>query len=158
MISLDECQSHWSSFMMMSTSMLRELALGGLARVAHRGATGADRTGDGAGLLTRIPEAFFRRDAARRGLPLPPGAPFGVGAFFLPRESGGASSGEAKAKALIEKAFTDEGLAFLAWRDVPVRTDRLGDAAGATPPAVRPAVLGPPARGGAGERGGRRGF
>ena len=73
-----------------SSHRILRLALGGLARVAHRGATGADRTGDGAGLLTRIPEAFFRRDAARRGLPLPPGAPFGVGAFFLPRESGGA--------------------------------------------------------------------
>jgi len=136
-----------------SSHRILRLALGGLARVAHRGATGADRTGDGAGLLTRIPEAFFRRDAARRGLPLPPGAPFGVGAFFLPRESGdgsggesgGQSSGEAKAKALIEKAFTDEGLAFLAWRDVPVRTDRLGDAAEATRPAIRHAFLGMPA-------------
>jgi glutamate synthase (NADPH/NADH) large chain/glutamate synthase (ferredoxin) len=124
-----------------SSHRILRLALGGLARVAHRGATGADRTGDGAGLLTRIPEAFFRRDAARRGLPLPPEAPFGVGAFFLPR----ASDGEKKAAALIEKAFTDEGVALLAWRDVPVRTDRLGDAAEATRPAIRHAFVGMPA-------------
>ena len=123
------------------------LALGGLSRVAHRGATGSDRTGDGAGLLTCIPEAFFRRDAARRSLALPADAPFAVGAFFFPRENGSENregSGEGKAKNIVQKAFADEGLTLFAWREVPVRTDRLGDAAEATRPAVRHAFFGRP--------------
>src|SRR5882762_3896275 len=62
------------------------LALQALARVAHRGAAATDNSGDGAGLLTQIPHRLFYRDAYRLGLHLQPGLPFGVGAFFLPRE------------------------------------------------------------------------
>ena len=62
------------------------MALEAVARVAHRGAASTDNSGDGAGLLTQIPHRLFFRDAYRLGLHLQPGLPFGVGAFFLPRE------------------------------------------------------------------------
>ena len=62
------------------------MALEAVARVAHRGAASTDNSGDGAGLLTQIPHRLFYRDAYRLGLHLQPGLPFGVGAFFLPRE------------------------------------------------------------------------
>ena len=96
---------------------------GGLSRVAHRGATGSDRTGDGAGILTRIPEPIFRRDAARRGIPLAEGAPVGVGTFFFPRGA------EVRAAAIVEKTFADEGLPLAGWRDVPVNVEGLGKTA-----------------------------
>jgi glutamate synthase domain-containing protein 1 len=62
------------------------MALEAVARVAHRGAASTDNSGDGAGLLTQIPHRLFYRDAYRLGLHLQPGLPFGVGAFFFPRE------------------------------------------------------------------------
>src|SRR3982751_7029049 len=64
-----------------------EMALEALGRVAHRGAASTDNSGDGAGLLTQIPARLFHRDAYRLGLHLEPGMPFGVGAFFLPRQA-----------------------------------------------------------------------
>jgi hypothetical protein len=59
-----------------------ERGLEALLRLAHRGGMDADgRSGDGAGLLLPIPQAFFR---ARAGVELP--AAFGVGmAFCGPR-------------------------------------------------------------------------
>jgi len=57
--------------------------------VAHRGAIGADRTGDGAGILTCIPEKLFRREAARLSFALGEDAAFAIGTFFLPRRQDG---------------------------------------------------------------------
>ena len=58
-----------------------EQALTALRNLEHRGATGADPdTGDGAGILVQIPDAFLRAvvdfDAARRGAPTPSGIAF----------------------------------------------------------------------------------
>ncbi len=135
----DACGVGFVAHPRQSSHRVLRLALGGLSRVAHRGATGSDRTGDGAGILTRIPEPLLRRDAARRGAPLPDGAPVGVGAFFFPRGA------EEKAAAVVEKTLADEGLPFAGWRDVPVRLGRLGDWAEKTRPSVRHALLAPPA-------------
>ena len=45
-----------------------ERALEALKRLSHRGGVDADgRSGDGAGLLTTIPESFFRKNASPRG-------------------------------------------------------------------------------------------
>ena len=45
-----------------------QYALNALERLTHRGGVDADgASGDGAGLLTSIPEAFFRARAARAG-------------------------------------------------------------------------------------------
>jgi glutamate synthase (ferredoxin) len=130
-----------------SSHRILRLALGGLARVAHRGATGADRTGDGAGILTRIPEELFRREAARLSIPLPDGAPFAIGTFFLPR----VNDGQLWSMELVEKAFAGEGLPFLGWRSVPVRTERLGRAAEEGRPAIYHAFVGSPRDGDAAE-------
>src|SRR5262245_56384102 len=47
-----------------------------LLSLAHRGAVGSDgQSGDGAGILVQVPDAFFRREARRLGFALPaPGA------------------------------------------------------------------------------------
>src|ERR1051326_9188404 len=67
-----------------------ERALEALRRLAHRGGLDADGySGDGAGLLTAIPDAFARRTAREHGINLP--AEFALGMLFLPRGGEGAA-------------------------------------------------------------------
>jgi glutamate synthase (ferredoxin) len=117
------------------------MALEGVARVAHRGAASTDNSGDGAGLLTQIPARLFYRDAYRQGLHLQPGLPFGVGAFFLPREPEalGASA------RMVEEVLAGDGIPFLGWRDVPVNPGALGPTALASCPVIRQVLVGRPA-------------
>src|SRR5690606_7181349 len=59
-----------------------DLALTALRNLEHRGAIGSDAgTGDGAGILTQIPDAFFR---AVVDFPLPPSGEYAAGLAFLP--------------------------------------------------------------------------
>src|SRR5215472_542201 len=56
-------------------------ALRVLCNLEHRGAAGADPdTGDGAGILTQIPDAFFR---AASGIDLPEPGAYAAGLAFL---------------------------------------------------------------------------
>ena len=64
-----------------------EDALAILCNLEHRGAVGADpRAGDGAGILTQIPHAFFAKEAARLGFTLPAPGEYAVGNLFMPRD------------------------------------------------------------------------
>ncbi len=117
------------------------MALEAVARVAHRGAASTDNSGDGAGLLTQIPHRLFYRDAYRLGLHLQPGLPFGVGAFFLPREA--QALGEAVR--MIEQVLAEDGIPFLGWRDVPTNPAALGPTALASCPVIRQVLVGRPA-------------
>src|ERR1700751_2878643 len=64
-----------------ATHAVVEKALDALENLEHRGAEGADpNTGDGAGLLLQMPDAFFR--AAAAGVELPPSGRYGVGMCF----------------------------------------------------------------------------
>src|SRR5215207_6931556 len=57
-------------------------ALDALRHLEHRGAVGSDAgTGDGAGIVTQIPDAFLR---AVSGFDLPPVGRYAVGMSFLP--------------------------------------------------------------------------
>src|SRR5215212_5118455 len=59
-----------------------ERALKALANLEHRGAAGADAsTGDGAGVLVQLPDAFFRQELRAE---LPPPGRYGVAVCFLP--------------------------------------------------------------------------
>src|SRR5438445_11850466 len=59
-----------------------DFALTALERLTHRGGVDADgASGDGAGLLTSLPQAFFRARAQEQGIELP--EIFGVGFAFL---------------------------------------------------------------------------
>ena len=98
------------------------MALEAVSRVAHRGAASTDNSGDGAGLLTQIPARLFYRDAYRLGLHLQPGLPFGVGAFFLPRQPDALGA----SVRMIEAVLAGDGIPFLGWRDVPVNPAALG--------------------------------
>jgi glutamate synthase (NADPH) large chain len=63
-----------------------EKALDALENLEHRGAEGADpTTGDGAGILLQVPDAFLR--AAAAGVELPPPGRYGVGVCYLPTDA-----------------------------------------------------------------------
>src|SRR5215470_4847698 len=59
-------------------------ALQVLKNLQHRGACGCEvNTGDGAGILVQMPDAFLRKVAPA---PLPPAGEYGVGLIFLPKD------------------------------------------------------------------------
>ena len=88
-------------------------ALAVLRNLDHRGAKGSDPdTGDGAGILTQIPDALLREVC---GFDLPEPGCYAAGLVFLPRDPGE----RAAATAAIERIAALEGLAPLGWRDVP---------------------------------------
>ena len=110
-----------------------------LQRLLHRGATGGDdKTGDGAGILIQIPDDFYRRESLGLKITLPPAGRYGVGLFFLP------SKGEValQCRKIIEQTVRDEGLDFLAWRDVPVDTNAIGQKARAEQPLIIQCLVG----------------
>ncbi len=86
-------------------------ALTVLANLDHRGAKGSDpETGDGAGILTQIPDEFFR---AVCDFALPPLGHYAAGMAFLPVEEA------AGMRRRIEQIAVEECLDVLGWRDVP---------------------------------------
>ena len=105
-----------------------------LENLAHRTAQGADPyTGDGAGILLQLPHAFLTRVAGDSGVSLPGAGEYGVGQLFLPPNI--------ESRRLCEKLFTEiiveEGMRLLGWRDVPVKSDRIGAVARKTEPFMR---------------------
>ena len=106
-----------------------------LKRLMHRGATGNDpETGDGAGLLMRIPHGFFKkvlkdvfnaetqRRKERRDDIL-----FGIAMIF------GGDGEEGK----IEEIVKSEGCEALAWRNVPTDSSAIGKDARKVMPTIR---------------------
>lgn len=115
-----------------STHTILKQALTALGRLAHRGATAADgKSSDGVGILAGIPREFFIRVA---GLSVSPDAPLGVGMLFIPK-------GETRAEALLERALQSHDLKVLAWRDVPVKIEYLGEMALSTMPNIRQVLV-----------------
>ncbi|MEI5673808.1 MULTISPECIES: glutamate synthase large subunit [unclassified Nocardioides] len=112
-------------------------ALTALRNLEHRGAAGAEpNSGDGAGILMQVPDAFLRAVA---GFDLPAAGAYAVGTAFLPGDADEVSSTRAR----IEEIATEEGLAVLGWRDVPVNPDILGKTAlGVMPTFVQLFVAG----------------
>jgi glutamate synthase (NADPH) large chain len=89
-------------------------ALRVLCSMEHRGAAGADPdTGDGAGILTQIPDGFLR---AVTGFALPEAGSYAVGLVFLPTHFPERSALTAR----IARLAADEGMDVLGWREVPV--------------------------------------
>ncbi|MGP9781481.1 glutamate synthase large subunit [Glutamicibacter sp. AOP12-B1-11] len=105
-------------------------ALTALRRLEHRGAIGADEgTGDGAGILLHLPDAFLR---AVTEFELPAPGSYAVGMGFLP-----AAQNELEfAKAELEELAAEESLTVLGWRTVPVDPEVLGASARAVMPHI----------------------
>src|ERR687898_26349 len=106
-----------------------------LENLEHRGAAGADpNTGDGAGILLQMPDAFMRA-VLDEALP-PPGA-YGVWVCFLPH----GQDRREELEQLLERTVTDEGQRVVAWRDVPVDKDYVGITANYFAPYVKQLVV-----------------
>jgi len=105
-----------------------------LQNLTHRGACGCDPlTGDGAGILIQIPDAFLRRECASEKIPLPAPGKYGVGMVFLPREK----DDQRACIAAIEKVIAEEDQRLLGWRHVPIDEGAPGPLARTILPAVR---------------------
>jgi len=108
-----------------------------LRNMEHRGAAGSEtNSGDGAGILIQVPDAFLR---AVVDFPLPrptaEGEPtYAVGNAFLPADA----DGRARAISVIDRVAAEEGAIVLGWRDVP--TDAAGADLGPTALSVAPHV------------------
>ncbi len=112
-----------------------ELALTALRNMEHRGAVGSDAgTGDGAGIMTQVPDAFLRAVA---GFDLPAAGHYLVGSAFLPV---GDTERVAVKDQLVALAAS-EGLTVLGWRDVPVREEHLGALARDAMPRIEQVFL-----------------
>ncbi|HEV7755042.1 MAG TPA: glutamate synthase large subunit [Mycobacteriales bacterium] len=107
-----------------------------LHNMEHRGAAGAERnSGDGAGILIQVPDAFLR---AVVDFPLPAAGSYAVGTAFLPADDAEAVS----ATAVIEKIAAEEDAIVLGWRDVPIDPSDLGPTARGVMPQFRQLFLG----------------
>ncbi|HSX21612.1 MAG TPA: glutamate synthase central domain-containing protein, partial [Gaiellaceae bacterium] len=101
-------------------------ALTALSNLEHRGATGADASsGDGAGILVQIPDAFFRATIAD----LPPPGAYGVGTCFDGNEE------------TVEAAIAAEGQTLVCWREVPIDERHVGETARRAMPRIRQFVV-----------------
>ncbi|NNG41217.1 glutamate synthase large subunit [Flexivirga sp. ID2601S] len=110
-------------------------ALTALRNLEHRGATGADPSvGDGAGILTQVPDEFFREVC---DFELPAKGSYAVGIAFLPTD--------ADEQWFIGERFAqiaaEEGLRVVGWRDVPTDPTLVGEAAREVMPVFRQAFV-----------------
>ncbi|HET9124946.1 MAG TPA: glutamate synthase-related protein [Solirubrobacteraceae bacterium] len=119
-----------------ATHAVVEKALEALEHMEHRGAEGADpNTGDGAGILIQIPDAFMRGAVA--GIDLPAPGRYGVGVCFLPRDP----ERRAICEQLIEETVAAEGQRPVWWRDVPVDDRFVGEIARTAAPVIRQLIV-----------------
>ncbi len=98
-------------------------ALLALTNLEHRGASGSEPdSGDGAGILTQIPDAFLRDVVS---FDLPAVGSYGVGIAFLPSDEAAAQA----AKRHIEDIAQEEELDVLGWRELPTNDSMIGKTA-----------------------------
>lgn len=106
-----------------------QTALDALRNLEHRGAVGSDAgTGDGAGILTQIPDAFFRESV---DFDLPPVGQYAAGLVFV-HEDDDVLEFQSQFSSLAEAG----NLSVLGWRDVPINPAVLGDLARAAMPKI----------------------
>jgi glutamate synthase (ferredoxin) len=114
------------------------MALTAVGNMAHRGGIHADgKSGDGAGVLTQIPRAFFARELGRLGSSYPVDD-LAVGMVFLPRPG----AQRAAARELMAGGLAAHGLTLLGWRPVPVDESALGGRAAELRPVIEQALVG----------------
>jgi glutamate synthase (NADPH/NADH) large chain len=102
-----------------ATHEIVEKALTALRNLEHRGASGAEPdSGDGAGILIRIPDKFYQEVTT---FDLPAAGSYASGIAFA--ENG------VDVKAAIEKIAAEEGLIVLGWRELPINSSSLGKTA-----------------------------
>ena len=113
------------------THNLVELGIAALGNLEHRGASGSEpNTGDGAGLLIQIPDAYYR---AVVDFALPEAGAYATGIGFLPSSSAETDLAEKAIAAIV----ADEGLEVIGWREVATDASMIGASARAVMPSFR---------------------
>ncbi|WP_332649027.1 glutamate synthase large subunit [Lysinibacillus sp. 54212] len=103
-----------------------------LCRLEHRAGRGGDgKTGDGAGIMVQIPDAFFKLNCTEWNLPEK--GEYAVGQLFFTEVEDERLAIEAKINELIEQ----EGQTLIGWRTAPTNKGNLSDLAKSTAPLVR---------------------
>ena len=119
-----------------------KMATQAVTNLTHRGAVAADaKTGDGAGILTQIPEKLFQKELEKLGVHLNSINDMGVGMIFLPRHD---EKALAQGRALVEKTLQQYGVPLLGWRSVPLDLSALGTKALETLPEIQQVLVGGP--------------
>ena len=96
-----------------------------LQNLEHRGAVGADPLmGDGAGLLTQIPDELLREECSLSGFELPQRGDYAVAQVFMPRKK----KLREQIERIFEKTICKEGLEFLGWRTLQTDNSHLSKA------------------------------
>ncbi|MBV7505376.1 glutamate synthase large subunit [Bacillus sp. sid0103] len=108
-----------------------------LCKLDHRGGQGSDPfTGDGAGLMVQIPDAFFRD--ALQNVQLPEKGSYGVGMLFFSKND----SEREQIESYINQMVEQEGQKVLGWRTVPVNAETIGETAKKSQPFIRQVFIG----------------
>ena len=116
----------------LSSHEILKQALTALERLAHRGAIAADgKSSDGVGVMTAVPRALLLKAT---GLELVDDQMLGVGMLFVPE-------GETRTEGLLERCLSSHDLKAVAWRDVPIVTETLGEIALSTMPKIRQVLV-----------------
>ncbi len=112
---------------------LLKTAIESLTCMTHRGGIAADgKTGDGCGLLLKMPDGFMRAIAAE-SLEVSLGDDYAVGVVFLPDDD----AREDRGRKALEDALSKRGLTVLGWRDMPVDASVCGPMALECLPRIR---------------------
>jgi len=112
---------------------LLKTAIESLTCMTHRGGIAADgKTGDGCGLLLKMPEHFMR-DVAKSALGTSLGDTFAVGVIFLPDDDARAEHAES----VLEQMLEQRGLEVAGWRTVPTDSSVCGPMALDCLPRIR---------------------
>ncbi len=113
-------------------------ALEMLENMNHRGACGCEEdSGDGAGILVKTPDSFFRRECKKLNVTLPPVGQYGVGMIFLPQDA----VQRHLCERVLERVARENGMKVLCWRDVPVDNKFVGPTPRAVEPRIRQVFL-----------------
>ncbi|MDK1019271.1 MAG: glutamate synthase large subunit [Actinomycetota bacterium] len=106
-----------------------------LHNLDHRGARSADGTGDGAGMMTRIPYRLIERELAANGIEPPARDRIGLVMTFLPKRS------FENAKKIVEEALEENSVTLLMWRTVPIGRNVLSETASLSLPVIEQAIV-----------------
>ncbi len=104
-----------------------------LINLEHRGAVGAEKNaGDGAGILTQMPDRFMRKVTKELGIELPEFSHYGVGVAFVPRDV----NAGVECQSIVVNVVEELGLEVLGWRKVPTDNETLAERVKAVEPYV----------------------
>ncbi len=108
-----------------------------LCKLDHRGGQGSDPlTGDGAGIMVQIPDAYFKNECPE--LNLPAKGRYGVGMIFFTNDD----QSRNEIEDYINNLVVFEGQTLLGWRTVPVNVEKLGKVGKESKPFIRQVFIG----------------